>query len=40
MPGDKEPYPESFEDRDVSLLVVNLDGGVRWVVSRPPVIDT
>ena len=29
VPGDNEPYPESFEDREVSLVAVNLAGGER-----------
>lgn len=39
VPGESEPYPESFDDKDVSLLSVNLEGGVRCIVSRAPVID-
>ena len=29
VPGDNEPYPESFEDEDASPLIANPDGGVR-----------
>ena len=29
VPGESEPYPESFDDKDASLLAVNLEGGVR-----------
>jgi hypothetical protein len=29
VPGDVEPYPESFENSDVSLVALSLEGGVR-----------
>lgn len=40
MPDDAEPYPESFEERDVWLMPLSLEvaGGVRCVVSRAGVV--
>ena len=29
VPGDVEPYSKSFGDRDVSLVALSLEGGVR-----------